>query len=47
MSDDTSLALIEEQAETTIRRVWQQDRWQFSVIDVIGFLTGTARPSKY
>jgi BRO family, N-terminal domain len=43
----TSLALIEEQADASIRRVWHDGRLFFSVIDVIGVLTDTARPRKY
>src|SRR5260221_389689 len=46
-SANTSLALIEEQADATIRRVWHDGQWYFSVIDVIGVLTDTTRPRKY
>ncbi|HEX6122236.1 MAG TPA: Bro-N domain-containing protein [Ktedonobacterales bacterium] len=46
-ADATSLALIEEQADARIRRVWVDDRWYFSVIDIVGFLTESARPRKY
>ena len=37
-----ALAVIEEQADRTIRRViFDESRWYFSVIDVIGVLTDT------
>jgi hypothetical protein len=42
-----ALELLDEQAEARIRRVWHNERWFFSVIDVIGILTGTERPRKY
>lgn len=44
---DMALTLIEEQAEERIRRTWHEDRWFFSVIDLIGLLTDSARPRKY
>ncbi|HEV2458506.1 MAG TPA: BRO family protein, partial [Ktedonobacterales bacterium] len=58
MADDTSgsrgdvlttmsLALIEEQADASIRREWIGERWYFSVVDVIGVLTDSATPRKY
>jgi BRO family, N-terminal domain len=43
----TGLALIEEQADATIRRVWHQGRWFFSVIDVVGLLTDAPTPRMY
>src|SRR5260221_5374612 len=46
-SANTSLALIEEQADATIRRVWHDGQWYFSVIDVIGVLTDNNRPREY
>jgi hypothetical protein len=46
-ADDLSLALIEEQAEQAIRRVWYEDRMFFSVIDVIGVLTDAPKPRMY
>ena len=45
--DDMSLALIEEQADRKIRRVWVDDICYFSVIDVIAMLTGSKAPRKY
>jgi hypothetical protein len=47
MADETAIALIEEQADASIRRVYVADRWYFSIIDVVGFLTGNKRPRKY
>ncbi len=46
-SANMSLTLIEEQADASIRRVWHDGQWYFSVIDVIGVLTDTTRPRKY
>ncbi len=40
----TSVALFQEK---TVRRVWYQDRWYFSIIDVIAILTDSDRPRKY
>jgi len=40
----TSVALFQEK---TVRRVWFEDRWFFSVIDVIAILTDSERPRKY
>ena len=45
--DDLSLALIEEQADHAIRRLWRDGRWYFSVIDVIGVLTDAPIPRNY
>jgi hypothetical protein len=46
-SPGVSLALIEEQADSSIRRHWHEGRWFFSVIDVIGVLTDSANPRNY
>jgi DNA-damage-inducible protein D len=47
-TEQMGIALFDEEtAEQTIRRVWHEGRWFFSVIDVIGVLTGTQRPRKY
>jgi hypothetical protein len=43
----TAVELIEEQAEAHVRREWHDGRWFFSVIDIIGLLTGSTRPRKY
>jgi hypothetical protein len=45
--DSTSLTLIEEQADASIRRQWHEGRWYFSVIDVIGLLSNSANPRNY
>ena len=42
-----ALKVLDEQAEARIRRVWHDERWFFSVIDVIGLLTETAKPRMY
>lgn len=47
LTSNTALAVIEEQAEARIRRVWHKGRWFFSVIDVIGLLTDSANPRNY
>src|SRR5262249_582730 len=45
--EEMSLMLIEEQADASIRRVWHDGRWFFSVIDVIGVLTDAPTPRVY
>jgi len=47
ISDEMSFALIEEQADASIRRVWHKGRWYFSIIDVIGLLTDAPTPRTY
>jgi len=42
-----TLALIEEQADASIRRVWHDGRMFFSVIDVVGLLTDSPTPRRY
>ena len=32
---------------TSIRRIWQDDQWYFSVIDIIGILTQSEKPRDY
>ncbi|MGO8949290.1 MAG: Bro-N domain-containing protein [Ktedonobacterales bacterium] len=41
------MTIIEEQADASIRRVWEDGQWYFSVIDVIGVLTDSDAPRKY
>src|SRR5437667_11492365 len=43
-SKPTSVALFQEK---TVRRVWYDGRWFFSVIDVIAILTNTENPRRY
>ncbi|SRR5579875_808517 len=45
--DDNALAIIEEQADRSIRRLWHDGRLFFSVIDVIGLLTDSPTPRVY
>jgi hypothetical protein len=45
--DATALAVLEEQAESTIRREFVDGRLYFSIIDMIGFLTNNPSPRKY
>jgi len=33
--------------ETEIRRVWHNEEWWFSIINVVEVLTGNKRPRKY
>ena len=40
----TGIALFQEKS---VRRVWYQDRWYFSVIDVIAILTDSPNPRRY
>lgn len=52
MSDTTDndrglLPFDEDQVSETIRRVWHEERWFFSVIDVVGLLIENQRPRKY
>ena len=42
-----TLALIEEQADASIRRQWVGDRWYFAIVDVLGVLTDSAAPLQY
>ena len=30
-----------------IRKVWQDNKWYFSIVDVIGFLTDSPKPTAY
>lgn len=32
---------------TKIRRVWHDDQWYFSVVDVVGILTDSSIPRRY
>ncbi len=46
-NNDMALAVIEEQADRTIRRIFHEGRWWFSVIDVVGVLTDAPKPRQY
>jgi len=41
---DKQIAVFQE---TTIRRVWHENQWWFSVIDVVGVLSESAIPKRY
>jgi len=30
-----------------IRRVWHEEKWYYSLVDVVGALTGSANPTDY
>jgi len=46
--ESAAVALFDDEtAEKAVRRVWHEDRWFFSVVDVIGLLTGSASPQQY
>lgn len=45
--DDTAISIIEEQADASIRREWVNERWYFSVVDVVSVLTDSAAPLQY
>jgi hypothetical protein len=47
ISSDMALAVLEEQADATIRRAEINGAWYFSVVDVIAILTDSAAPSQY
>ena len=48
MSDDTTgLDALDEQASERVRHVLNDGRWFFSVIDVVGWLTGSPNPRNY
>ncbi len=42
-----SLTLFTAQADERIRKVWYNDQWYFSIIDVIAVLTDSANPRSY
>lgn len=46
MTKETAIKLFEEKQ---VRTVWdaEQEKWYFSIIDVIEILTGSPRPRKY
>ncbi len=44
MTKHTSLALFES---TAIRKVWHDEAWYFSVVDIISALTDSSNPTDY
>jgi hypothetical protein len=44
MADDQALI---ESFDTTIRRVWHEERWFYSIVDVVGVLAEAPNPRKY
>jgi BRO family, N-terminal domain len=47
ISSDMALAVLEEQADATIRRADINGIWYFSVVDVIAILTDAPKPRQY
>lgn len=48
VQDMAAAALFDDEtAEQTIRRVWHENRWFFSVIDMVGVLTDAPKPRQY
>jgi len=45
--DDHALIPSDEFFDGTIRRVWHNDRWFFSVLDVVAVITETNQPRRY
>ena len=46
-NDHALLPFDEDQASETIRRVWHEERWFFSIVDVIAILTESKVPHQY
>ncbi len=46
MKKETAIKLFQEQS---VRVHWdnEQEKWYFSIVDVVGVLTGSPRPRKY
>lgn len=44
MDKETAIILFKEKS---IRRVWYEGAWWFSVVDVVAALTDSANPSDY
>lgn len=47
MSEDRSLLPFDEEGGQVIRRQWYDERWFFSVVDVVSLLTTTDAPRRY
>ena len=43
-NQNNSIILFQDK---NIRRIWQNEKWYFSIIDVVEVLTETDRPQKY
>ena len=44
MDKDKALVVFENK---DIRRIWHEEQWYFSVVDVVGVLTDSAAPTAY
>src|SRR5258706_10465017 len=47
MTDDQALLPFEEGNAQLVRRQWHEDRWFFSVVDVVGLLSEAASARTY
>jgi DNA-damage-inducible protein D len=47
MSEDASLTIGDQQFDDAIRRVWHEDRWFYSVLDVIAVITESVNVRSY
>ena len=44
MDSDNALVVFQDKK---IRRIWHNDEWYFSVVDIVGVLTGSEDPRNY
>ena len=44
MAEEDALVVFQGKG---IRRIWQDDEWWFSIIDIVEVLTESSRPRKY
>ncbi len=47
VDEERQLTFVEQIEKSLIRRVWHQDEWWFSLVDVISVFAGTKRARKY